>query len=48
MPHYEAFGLDVVYHVRKRTVTAEYPSLTHALVEALVDLAWFIESMDDE
>ncbi|MFI8185718.1 hypothetical protein OG539_03950 [Actinacidiphila glaucinigra] len=25
-----------------------YPSLTHALVAALVDLTWFVEDADDE
>jgi hypothetical protein len=25
-----------------------YPSLTHALAEALVDVLWFIEGCDDE
>ncbi|WP_309057249.1 hypothetical protein [Streptomyces sp.] len=25
-----------------------YPSLTHALAEALVDVLWFIESCEDE
>ncbi|MFE0631398.1 hypothetical protein ACFW3D_31125 [Streptomyces sp. NPDC058864] len=25
-----------------------YPSLTHALAEALVDLTWFVEDADDE
>ncbi|MEU1622666.1 hypothetical protein ABZ479_35890 [Streptomyces sp. NPDC005722] len=25
-----------------------YPSLTHALADALVDLAWFVEDTDDE
>ncbi|MEU1304399.1 hypothetical protein [Streptomyces shenzhenensis] len=27
---------------------SQYPSLTRALAEALVDLAWFVESADDE
>ncbi|MGC9499294.1 hypothetical protein [Streptomyces sp. WG7] len=26
----------------------QYPSLTHALGEALVDLVWFVEGADDE
>jgi hypothetical protein len=27
---------------------AEYPSLTHALAEALVDVLWFVEGCEDE
>ncbi|MEU6459733.1 hypothetical protein [Streptomyces sp. NPDC047065] len=27
---------------------SQYPSLTRALAEALVDLAWFVESTDDD
>lgn len=27
---------------------SQYPSLTRALAEALVDLAWFVESADDD
>lgn len=27
---------------------SKYPSLTHALAEALVDLAWFVEGADDD
>ncbi|MFF9286625.1 hypothetical protein [Streptomyces griseosporeus] len=29
-------------------MTSSYPSLTHALAEALVDVLWFIEGSDDE
>ncbi|MEU8433830.1 hypothetical protein AB0F18_13060 [Streptomyces sp. NPDC029216] len=29
-------------------VTPSYPSLTHALTEALVDVLWFIEGCEDE
>ncbi|MEU6008613.1 hypothetical protein [Streptomyces sp. NPDC047453] len=29
-------------------MTSLYPSLTHALAEALVDVLWFIEDSDDE
>jgi hypothetical protein len=27
---------------------SEYPSLTHALAEGLVDVLWFVESCEDE
>ncbi|MGV9273320.1 hypothetical protein [Streptomyces griseosporeus] len=29
-------------------MTSSYPSLTHALADALVDVLWFIEGSDDE
>ncbi len=29
-------------------VTSSYPSLTHALAEALVDVLWFIDGSEDE
>ncbi|MFG2342005.1 hypothetical protein [Streptomyces yangpuensis] len=29
-------------------MTSSYPSLTHALAEALVDVLWFIDSSEDE
>ncbi|MFJ9760990.1 hypothetical protein [Streptomyces sp. NPDC101149] len=29
-------------------MTSSYPSLTHALAEALVDVLWFIEGCEDE
>ncbi|MCX4451214.1 hypothetical protein [Streptomyces sp. NBC_01789] len=29
-------------------MASEYASLAHALTEALVDMAWFIEDADDE
>ncbi|MFE2015756.1 hypothetical protein [Streptomyces sp. NPDC059491] len=29
-------------------VTPSYPSLTHALAEALVDVLWFIDGSEDE
>ncbi|MGW6967749.1 hypothetical protein ACWGET_27290 [Streptomyces zaomyceticus] len=29
-------------------MTSAYPSLTHALAEALFDVLWFIEGTDDE
>ncbi|WP_443041171.1 hypothetical protein, partial [Streptomyces sp. B21-102] len=30
------------------TVASEYSSLAHALTEALVDMAWFIDGADDD
>lgn len=29
-------------------MTSSYPSLTHALAEALVDVLWFIDGCEDE
>ncbi|MGK5544044.1 hypothetical protein ACSNOH_04810 [Streptomyces sp. URMC 127] len=29
-------------------MTSSYPSLTHALAEALVDVLWFIDGSEDE